>query len=80
MDEAWPAPRQITGYSLKRLVRSTMLRLFGNHLQKSQDLRFVKINGHCFKRLILRNSYLAVKFERDLGKFGPSDLFPPLVT
>ena len=57
-----------------------MLRLFGNHLQKSQDLSFVTINGHGFKRLILRDSYMAEKIEQNLGKFGPSDFFPPLVT
>ena len=57
-----------------------MLRFFGNHLQKSQDLRFVTINGHRFKRLILRDSYMAEKIEENLGKFGPSDFFPPLVT
>ncbi len=57
-----------------------MLRLFGTYLQKSQDLRFVTINGHRFKRLILRDSYMAEKIEANLGKFGPSDFFPPLVT
>lgn len=57
-----------------------MLRLFSNHLQKSQDLRFVTINGHRFKRLILRDSYMAEKIEENLGNFGPSDFFPPLVT
>lgn len=80
MDEVWPTPRQSPGYSLKRRVRSAVLRLLGRQPHKSQDLRFVTINGHRFKRLILRDSYMATAIEENLGRFGPSDLFPPLVT
>jgi hypothetical protein len=37
------------------------------------------MNGRRFKRLILRDSYLASEIERNLERFGASEHFPPLV-
>jgi len=45
----------------------------------AEDLRFVTINGHRFKRLILHDSYLAAGIERNLEAFGESAYFPRLV-
>ncbi len=73
-------PRESAGYSLKRRTTNLLKRLFGTQLLKSQDLRFVTINGQRFKRLILRDSFLAAEIERRLESFGPSDYFPGLVT
>lgn len=49
-------------------------------LRKSQQRRFVRVNGQICKRLLLRDSYLAAEFERNLEAFGPSEMFPPLIT
>ena len=80
MEDVWLSARQTPGYSLKRRIRSTLLRYFGRALQKSQDLRFVTINGHRFKRLILGDSYMAEIIAETLSRFDASDLFPPVVT
>jgi hypothetical protein len=56
-----------------------MSRAGGTRLQKSQNARFVTFNGHRFKRLILRDSFLAAEIERNLTNFGPSPWIPPFV-
>ena len=67
-------------YSLKKRLRYLLSRLFGTRLLKSQSLYFVTLNGWRFKRLILRDSYLAAQIERNLECFSASQHFPPLVT
>lgn len=56
-----------------------MSRARGARLQKSQNARFVTFNDQRFKRLILRDSFLAAEIERNLMHFGPSELVPPFV-
>lgn len=80
MTQFLPPPRQQAGYSLKRRFNTWLRGLFGTQLLKSQDLRFVTINGQRFKRLILRDSFLAAEIERQLESFGANDFFPALVT
>lgn len=75
-----PTARQKAGYSLKRRATTLLKRLFGTQLLKSQDLRFVTINGQRFKRLILRDSFQAAEIERRLESFGANNYFPELVT
>ncbi len=72
-------PKQESASSLVRRLRYVMSRLGGTRLQKSQSARFVTFNGQRFKRLILRDSFLAAEIERNLTHFGPSDLVPPFV-
>lgn len=72
--------REKPGYSLKRRARTALRRLFGTEFQKSQDLRFVTINGRRFKRLILQDSSTAARIERILERFELSGIFPGLVT
>ena len=55
-------------------------RLRGIRLQKSQTVRFVTIGEKRYKRIILRDSYLADRMRRRLERFGATDRFPPLVT
>lgn len=71
---------QKSHYSLKKRARYILSRLFGTRLLKSQSLYFVTMNGWRFKRLILRDSYLASQIERNLECFGASQHFPLLVT
>ena len=73
MSHSLATPRQRAGYSLKRRTKTLLRRLFGTQLLKSQDLRFVTINGQRFKRLILRDSFLAAEIERRLESFGASN-------
>lgn len=80
MTHSLSTPREKPGYSFKRRTSTWFKRLFGTQLLKSQDLRFVTINGQRFKRLILRDSFLAAEIERQLESFGASDHFPALVT
>lgn len=80
MTRPLPKVRQEAGYSLKRRTVTWFKRRFGTLLVKSQELHFVTINGHRFKRLTLRDSFLASEITRQLEAFGPSDLVPELVT
>lgn len=80
MTHSLATPRESAGYSLKRRTRTLLKRLFGTQMLKSQDLRFVTINGQRFKRVILRDSFLAAEIERQLESFGASGHFPGLVT
>ena len=70
---------QRSPFLLKR-VRYFLSRLFGIRLQKAKSLHFVTINGRCFKRLILCDSYLASTIERNLEYFKGSEHFPALAT
>ena len=71
--------RQRVRTSAYRRFRDLLSRLYGTRLQKSQSVYFVTINGNRFKRIILRDSYLASEIERNLESFGSSDHFPALV-
>lgn len=71
--------RQESHYSLRKRARFILSRLFGTRLQDTKNLYFVTMNGRRFKRLILRDSYLASEIERSLERFGASEHFPPLV-
>jgi len=66
--------------SRKRVLRYWISRLFGSRLQKSQLMYFVDVGGHRYKRVVLRDSWLAQQIETNLERFGESDLFPRLVT
>jgi hypothetical protein len=55
-----------------------MSRAVGTRLQKSQQLRFVDFQGHRYKRIMLRDSYLASLIEHALESFGPTPHLPPL--
>lgn len=79
MTHSFSTPRETAGYSLKRRTGTWLKRMFGTQMLKSQDLRFVTINGRRFKRLILHDSYLAAGIERNLEAFGESAHFPRLV-
>lgn len=61
------------GPGLRRLLSAGWLR-------KSQRRRFVRVNGQICKRLLLHDSHLAAEIERNLEAFGPSVMFPPLIT
>jgi hypothetical protein len=69
---------QSSPFFLKR-VRYLLSRFFGTRLQKAKSLYFVTVNGHCFKRLILCDSFLASEIEQHLDSFIESGYFPPLV-
>lgn len=71
--------RQTAGNSIKRRARYLWSRLFGTRLQKSQRIYFVTFDGQRFKRVILRDSWLAAEIERCHRTFGESDRFPELV-
>ena len=70
--------RQQSSYLLMR-VRYFLSRLFGTRLARSQKLYFVTMNGRRFKRLVLRDSYLAGEIARNLERFGASEHLPLLV-
>jgi hypothetical protein len=72
--------RQRLRTSRKRIVRYWLSRLSGLRLQKSQRVYFVDLNGHRYKRIVLRDSQLARSIENSLERFGPTDRFPRLVT
>ncbi|MDX1710733.1 MAG: hypothetical protein R3316_06310 [Rhodovibrionaceae bacterium] len=72
-------PKQEHPYSPIKRLRYLLSRAGGTRLQKSQNLRFVTFNGQRFKRLILRDSFLAAEIERNLLRFGPSERIPPFV-
>ncbi len=72
-------PKQESPYSAIKRVRYWLSRAGGTRLQKSQGLRFVTFNDHRFKRLILRDSYLAAEIEQTLERYGPTPMLPPLV-
>jgi hypothetical protein len=71
--------RQTSLTSLGRRLRYFVSRLFGSRLQKSQRVALVEINGLRYKRVILRDSYLATLIEQSLEAFGPSTRLPELV-
>jgi hypothetical protein len=71
--------RQFGLTPLPRRLRYIVSRLFGSRLQKSQNVTVVVINGRRFKRVILRDSYLAAKIEQALEQFGPSVHVPGFV-
>lgn len=71
--------RQSSPFFLKR-VKYILSRLTGTRLQKAKSMHFVRMNGHCFKRLILCDSFLASEIEQHLDCFADSGFFPPLVT
>ncbi len=71
--------RQSSLTPLPRRLRYIMSRLFGSRLQKSQKVSVVVINGQRFKRVILRDSYLAARIEHALEQFGPSLHVPGFV-
>jgi hypothetical protein len=71
--------RQRSGTAWYRRLRYRLSRLFGTRLQKSQRVYLVDLNGTRFKRIILRDSFLAARIERNLERFGPSDRLPGLV-
>lgn len=72
-------PQQKSPYLPTRRIRYFLSRLFGTRLQKSQHLYFVTIHGQRFKRLILRDSFLASAIEHNLEGFGESEHFPLLI-
>ena len=57
-----------------------LFRLFGTRLQRSKSVHFVTISKRRFKRIILRDCYLASEIERNLECFGASEHFPSLIT
>lgn len=71
--------RQRSGTTSYRRLRYRLSRLFGTRLQKSQRVYLVDLNGTRFKRIILRDSFLAARIEQNLERFGPSDRVPGLV-
>lgn len=71
--------RQSSLTPLGRRLRYFVSRLFGSRLQKSQRVALVEINGQRYKRVILRDSYLATLIEQSLEAFGPSTRLPGLV-
>ena len=71
--------RQTRLTPIGRRFRFLLSRLFGVRLQKSQQIAFVDINGQRFKRIILRDSYLASRIEQALEAFGASENVPGLV-
>lgn len=72
-------PQQHRYFPIKKRLQHLLARLFGPRLLKSQRLYFVTINGRRFKRLVLRDSYLAAEIERNLERFGTSPYFPTLI-
>jgi hypothetical protein len=72
-------PQQQLYFPLKKRIQHLLARIFGTRLLKSQRLYFVTINGQRFKRLILRDTYIAAEIERNLERFGASEYFPALI-
>lgn len=62
-----------------RRLREALTRLRGGRGPKSHRLSFVTVNGHRYKRLILRDSYLAAEIARSLRSFGETPHIPTLV-
>jgi hypothetical protein len=71
--------RQRAGTALYRRLRYWLSRLSGARLQKSQRVYVVEMGGRRFKRLVLRDSWLARRIEETLESFGPSERVPALV-
>lgn len=73
------ARRQYSTIPLHRRVLQWPSRLFGAKTRKSQKVYVVHAGGHRYKRIVLRDSYLAARIERNLERFGPSNRVPGLV-
>lgn len=71
--------RQSRLTSISRRLRYFGSRLVGSRLQKSQTVAMVEINGQHFKRIVLRDSFLAQQIEQALENFGPSPHIPGFV-
>jgi hypothetical protein len=71
--------RQRAATALHRRLRYLLSRLSGARLQKSQRVYWVEMGGRRFKRLVLRDSWLASRIEETLESFGPSRRVPALV-
>lgn len=56
-----------------------LLRLTGRLPRKAQRLSFVEIGGGRYKRIVLRDSYLAAEMARIHEAFGPTPHLPALV-
>ena len=54
-------------------------RLLTNHFVKSQSIYLFGVNGHRFKRVVLRDSYLAANTARDMSEFHAENIFPALI-
>jgi len=72
------SPRQLGVRAFRKRLRYYVSRLYGARLQKSQRMKFVDFDGCRYKRVILRDSYLAAKIETALESFGASAHLPPL--
>ena len=78
MSRKSPARTDVTRSLIKR-CGYYLSRAGGHRLQKSQAVRFVTLQGHRFKRVILRDSHMAAQIERNLLTYGPSELLPAFV-
>jgi hypothetical protein len=72
--------QQRSQYPLLRRARASFARWFGARPFKSQQLYITTLNGKQFKRVVLRDCYLAAQIERDREAFGPCAALPPFVT
>lgn len=62
-----------------RRLRYLGSRLLGARLQKSQKVYLVDIDGQRFKRIIVRDAFLASRMASNLEAFGPTPFLPRLV-
>jgi len=72
------SPKQYGAYPLKKRLKFLVSRLYGTRLQKSQRMSFVEFRGCRYKRVILRDSFLAAAIEASLEAFGRSVHVPPM--
>jgi hypothetical protein len=64
---------------LARRLRYFASRISGTRLQKSQRVFVVDAGAHRFKRIVLRDTYLAACIEQNLERFGGCEQLPELV-
>jgi hypothetical protein len=60
-------------------LRVSMLRLMRRLPRKAQRLSFVEIGGGRYKRIVLRDSYLAAEMARVHEAFGPTPHLPAVI-
>ena len=61
-------------------VQTRFPALFGLRWWRAKSLRFVTLNGQCFKRMQVADTRIAADIERNLQVFRADGIFPELVT
>lgn len=68
------------GFGHLSRVQTRFPALFGLRWRCAKSLRFVTLNGQCFKRMQVADTRIASDIERNLQVFRADGIFPELVT